>query len=69
MIRLKPLSLGFLLVDFNLFLPKIERNAFFVCFREIMSAKAISEYDAKRLVAEHIKFDRLENKFKAVSIR
>ena len=34
-----------------------------------MSAKAISEFDAKRLVAEHIKFDQLANKFKAVSIR
>lgn len=34
-----------------------------------MSAKAISEFDAKRLVSEHIQFDQLENKFKAVSIR
>ena len=33
-----------------------------------MSAKAISEYDAKRLVAEHIQFERLANKFKAVTI-
>ena len=33
-----------------------------------MSAKAISEYDAKRLVSEHIKFEKLENKFKAISV-
>ena len=33
-----------------------------------MSAKAISEYDAKRLVAEHIQFEPLANKFKAVTV-
>ena len=33
-----------------------------------MSAKAISEFDAKRLVSEHIQFDALENKFLAVQV-
>jgi len=33
-----------------------------------MAAKAISEFDAKRLVSEHIKSDVLQNKFLAIPV-